>query len=223
MPSATTLGSFLALTAAIMLIPGPTVLFAVARTLEGGRRAGLVTVLGLESGLLVHVTAATVGLSALLAASETALHVIRLAGAGYLLHLAWRQLRTLRHLTGAAPTSGSRLVPVAAGARTRTALFLDGCVVDVLNPKTVLFFVAFLPQFVEPARGSELGQLVVLGLLAVVLGLVCDGGYVVLAARLTRRAGSPVLGGSSGRTGRRIALVTGVSYAGLAAATVLVA
>jgi threonine/homoserine/homoserine lactone efflux protein len=219
MPSTTTLGSFLALTAAIMLIPGPTVLFAVARTLEGGRRAGLVTVLGLEAGLLVHVTAATVGLSALLASSETALRAIRLAGAGYLLYLAWRQLRTLPAVTGAAPTSGGPLAPVT---RTRTALFLDGCVVDVLNPKTVLFFVAFLPQFVDPARGPELGQLVVLGLLAVVVGLACDAGYVVLAARLTRRDRPQALGGRA-RSGRGVALVTGISYAGLAAATVLVA
>src|SRR3954451_5391485 len=171
MPPLPTLALFAAATLALLLIPGPSVLFIVARTLEHGRRGGLVSMLGVEAGALAHVLEATAGLGALVAASPDALLVLRLAGAGYLLVLGVRALR------------GGAVAATPAGGRR---LFRPGLLVDALNPKTSMFFSAFLPQSVDPAHGPVWTQTLVLGLTFVALATLTDGLYALAASRLRR-------------------------------------
>ncbi len=192
MPSLTTLALFAASTLALLAVPGPSVLYVVARTVEQGRTAGLVSVLGLETGALIHVAAAAGGLSALVASSPTAFAVLRYGGAAYLL---WLGVRTLRRSREDAPAA---LAP-ASHAR----LFRDGVLVDLLNPKTALFFLAFLPGFVHAGAGPVALQVVVLGLVFVVLAALTDGAYAVATARISRGAG---------RNGRRVAGATAGTY-----------
>ncbi len=195
MPSLTTLALFAASTLALLAVPGPSVLYVVARTVEQGRTAGLVSVLGLETGALIHVAAAAGGLSALVASSPTAFAVLRYGGAAYLL---WLGVRTLRRSREDAPAA---LAP-ASHAR----LFRDGVLVDLLNPKTALFFLAFLPGFVHAGAGPVALQVVVLGLVFVVLAALTDGAYAIATARVSRGVGR------SGRSGRRVAGATAGTY-----------
>lgn len=181
MPPAQTLLPFLAVTLAVLLVPGPSVVYVCTLSVEQGRRAGLWAVAGLETGLLVHVLAASLGLSALVADRPGVLLALKVGGAAYLAVLGIRRLRAVR-------TEAVRL-PVA---RTSSAarIYGSGFVVDVLNPKTVLFLVALLPQFVDPARGDVRGQALLLGSAVVLLAVVCDGAYALMACRLqVRRAG----------------------------------
>ncbi len=141
----------------------------LARSIDQGRRAGLVSMLGVHAGTLVHVAAAAAGLSALLAASAMAFSVVKYLGAAYLVFLGVRRLL-------------DRTTSVTSGRPERRHLrrtFLDGVVVNVLNPKTALFFLAFLPQFVMTARGDVGAQVLGLGLLFVGLGVITDGLYAV--------------------------------------------
>lgn len=203
MPDATTLALFAAATTALLLVPGPSVLFIVARTLEHGRRGGLVSMLGVECGALLHVAAATVGVSALVAASPAALLVVKVAGAGYLLVLGVRALRRPRELA------------LEGGGSSPRRLFRQGLVVDALNPKTAMFFLAFLPQFVDADAGAVAGQTLVLGLCFVALAMLSDGGYALLAGALAERLRrSP-----AART--RLRRVSGAAYLGLGALTAL--
>jgi threonine/homoserine/homoserine lactone efflux protein len=130
-----------------------------------------VSALGVHVGTLVHVAAAALGLSALLVSSALAFNVVKYLGAVYLVYLGIRRLL--------APAVAAE--SAAAPPRSLRRLFAQGIVVNILNPKTALFFLAFLPQFVDPARGQVGGQILVLGLLFVVLGVVSDGLYAVLA------------------------------------------
>ena len=198
MPSPATLAVFAAATAVLLLLPGPSVLFIVARTLEHGRRGGLVSMLGVETGALLHVLAATAGLSALVTASPGALLAVKLAGAGYLLVLGVRALRGAAGHAEAARSSGRRL-------------FRQGLVVDALNPKTAMFFLAFLPQFIDPAAGSVAGQTLVLGLCFVALATLSDGAYALLAGFAAARL----------RRGTRLERASGAAYIGLGALTAL--
>jgi threonine/homoserine/homoserine lactone efflux protein len=192
MPSPATLAVFAAATAVLLLLPGPSVLFIVARTLEHGRRGGLVSMLGVETGALLHVAAATAGLSALMTASPGALIAVKLAGAGYLLVLGVRALRG-EASARAAPSSSRRL-------------FRQGLLVDALNPKTAMFFLAFLPQFIDPAAGSVATQTLVLGLCFVALATLSDGAYALLAGLAAERLRR-----------RQLARVSGAAYLGLSA------
>jgi threonine/homoserine/homoserine lactone efflux protein len=176
LPDLSSLGVFVAAALVLLLTPGPAVLYIVARSIDQGRRAGLLSALGVHAGTLVHVGAAAVGLSALLAASAAAFSAVTYLGAGYLISLGVRRL--LDRAPAAAPTARS--------ARRLRRAFLDGFVVNALNPKTALFFLAFLPQFVDGARGSVAGQILALGVLFVVLGLVTDGGYALTAGTAAR-------------------------------------
>ena len=176
MPELNTLLLFVGASLALLLVPGPSVLYVVARTVEQGRRAGLVSVLGVETGALVHVAAAAVGLSALVASSPAALATLRYAGAAYLI---WLGARSWHRTVG-----GAEVVATASGARG----FRDAVLVDVLNPKTALFFLAFLPRFVRAEQGGVALQIVYLGVCFVVLAAIVDGAYSLLAARMTRRA-----------------------------------
>jgi threonine/homoserine/homoserine lactone efflux protein len=203
---------FLAVTALVMAVPGPSVLYAVSQRLERGRVAGVVAVLGLETGLLVHVLAACLGVSALIAASPSMLGVLRYAGAGYLVVLGLRQLgfrlprQSLSRLssrpTGPPPpplpvvqavpptSAGGGMILVAPVLTEQTVrlwpVFRTGLLVDLLNPKTVLFFLALLPQFV-PGGALTASAAVVMVICVVGLGLAFDGGYAALAGGLQRR------------------------------------
>jgi threonine/homoserine/homoserine lactone efflux protein len=177
MPETSTLALFAVAAVTLLLIPGPAVLYIVTRTLDQGRAAGLASVCGVHVGTLLHVAAAALGLSALLVSSATAYDTVRWLGAAYLVWLGVRRL-----------LARDEDVPEAAtgpDARRRPGLgriFAQGVVVNVLNPKTALFFFAFLPQFVDTSRGSVPIQVVVLGAAFVLLGLLSDGAYAMLAS-----------------------------------------
>jgi len=169
-PDAATLGVFVAAALALLLVPGPAVLYIVARSIDQGRSAGLVSVLGVHLGSLVHVAAAAVGLSSLLVSSAVAFSFVKYAGAAYLLYLGVRAL-----------IAREEPVDVELRPAPLRTLLRQGAVVNVLNPKTALFFLAFLPQFVDPDAGYVAAQLVFFGLVFVALGLVTDGLYALAA------------------------------------------
>ncbi len=155
---------------ALAVIPGPAVLYIVSQSVYGGRGAGLVSALGVASGGVVHVLAAVVGLSALVLASAEAFTAVKIAGAAYLVYLGLRTL--LRRPDG---TIGGRRREVG---RWRT--YRQGLIVNVLNPKTALFFVAFLPQFVDTGRAAR-PQLIVLGATFTLIALVSDCAWALVA------------------------------------------
>ena len=170
------LGLFVVAALLLLLTPGPAVLFIVTRTVEQGRRAGLVSMLGVHVGTLVHVAAAAAGVSAVLATSATAFGIVKYVGAAYLIYLGVRRILDRRPVMTAERTGAPRL---------RRA-FVDGVVVNVLNPKTALFFLAFLPQFVDVARGAVGAQILGLGVLFVALGVITDGAYALTAGTAAR-------------------------------------
>jgi threonine/homoserine/homoserine lactone efflux protein len=160
---------FAAASLALAVVPGPAVLYIVAQSVPGGRRAGVVSALGVSTGGLCHVAAAVIGLSALLAASAEAFTAVKLLGATYLVYLG------IRTLLGGDDRIGGREVETTLGRTYRR-----GVVVNVLNPKTALFFLAFLPQFVDP-DGSTHGQLAILGLTFVLIALASDMVWALVA------------------------------------------
>ena len=200
MPDPSTLAVFAAAALALLLVPGPAVLFIVARSVEHGRPAALASVAGIHTGTLVHVAAAAFGISALLAASHVAYDAVRYGGAAYLVFLG------VRALVRRGQSAGED-VPVRAASRRR--LLAEGFVVNVLNPKTALFFLAFLPQFVDRDHGSAPLQVLVLGALFVAIGLCTDGTYALLSAHVGGR-----LRGRRG-VGRRLQVASGVVYIAL--------
>ncbi len=161
----------------LLVVPGPAVAYVVARSVAQGRAAGLVSVAGIHAGSAVHVTFATLGISALLYASATAFAVVKYLGAAYLVLLGVQRL--LQRGGGEEVAEPARV--------SRARLFGQGVVVNVLNPKTAIFFLAFLPQFANPARGPIATQILVLGLCFVALGLCSDGAYALLAGTLAAR------------------------------------
>jgi len=171
-PGATNIGLFLGAALVLLLIPGPAVLYIVARSVAQGRAAGFVSDLGIHSATLVHVLAAALGLSALLASSALAFSIVKWAGAAYLI---WFGLKKIFGRTEQVDADGN------LSRHSYARLFRDGFIVNLLNPKTALFFLAFLPQFVEPERGHLVSQIVFLGLLFAALGFITDGCYAFLA------------------------------------------
>jgi threonine/homoserine/homoserine lactone efflux protein len=176
MPTATTFALFSLAALALIVVPGPAVTYVVTQSLDKGRSAGLVSALGIACGGLVHVTAAAVGLSALIASSADAFTVVKLVGAAYLIVLG------LLRLAGRGETDEEEVVAAAP-----SRLFWQGALVNVLNPKTALFFLAFLPQFVDPGRGPVALQAAVLGTVFVVIATFSDSTYAVVAAALADR------------------------------------
>jgi threonine/homoserine/homoserine lactone efflux protein len=176
MPSGTTFLLFGAAALALIVVPGPAVTYVVTQSLDKGRSAGLVSALGIAGGGLVHVAAATAGLSALIASSASAFTVVKLTGAAYLIAIGlWRLARRGEGETGEPEPMHTR------------RLFWQGALVNVLNPKTALFFLAFLPQFVDPDRGPVALQAAVLGAVFVVLAVVSDSTYAVVTAAVAAR------------------------------------
>lgn len=171
---------FLSAAAILALTPGPGILYVLGRTLHGGRREGILSALGTFVGGSVHALAAALGLSAILMTSATAFEVVRYAGASYLIYLGISMIRD-RH---------AKLIPEAEGERSQRN-FLQGIVTEVLNPKTALFFLSFIPQFVSPARGHMTLQFLILGAISVSLNTAVDlivvGFAASLALRLARR------------------------------------
>jgi threonine/homoserine/homoserine lactone efflux protein len=170
LPDTSHIALFITAALVLLAIPGPAVLYIVTQSVEHGRRAGLTAVAGIHVGSLVHVAAATVGLSALLVSSAVAFSAVKLVGAAYLIFLG------VQKLLGRGDDDG----PALGNSRDLGRIFRQGIVVNVLNPKTALFFLAFLPQFVDPDR-SAAPQIAVLGLIWVLLGLLSDSVYAVLS------------------------------------------
>lgn len=175
MPELDALILFAAASALLIAVPGPAVVYIVARSIEQGRRAGLTSMLGVQAGACVHVAAAALGVSAIIASSALAFSVVKYAGAAYLVYIG---IQKLRH-----PVSELADGP----ALPRRHLFRQGVVVSVLNPKTAIFFLAFLPQFVDPGAGAVAPQVVVLGLIFVGVALVSDGLYALAAGTLAEK------------------------------------
>jgi threonine/homoserine/homoserine lactone efflux protein len=171
-PGAANIALFVSAALALLLVPGPAVLYIIARSVEQGRLAGFISDLGIHTATLVHVAAAALGLSALLTSSALAFAVVKYAGAAYLIWLGLKKLFGKVEI----PEVGGDL-PVHSHGR----LFRDGFVVNLLNPKTALFFFAFLPQFVDVGRGHVAMQITFLGLLFAVIGMVTDGCYAFAA------------------------------------------
>jgi threonine/homoserine/homoserine lactone efflux protein len=176
MPPPSTLAVFCAAALALAVVPGPAVTYIVARSVDQGRRAGLLSAFGVATGGLVHVAAATAGLSALLASSASAFTVVKLVGAAYLIAIG------LLRLFGRDDDDPSELEPVA-----RRRVFAQGVVVNVLNPKTALFFLAFLPQFVDQHGWPIAVQVGLLGSLFVAIAVLSDSAYAVTASALAGR------------------------------------
>jgi threonine/homoserine/homoserine lactone efflux protein len=171
--SPSTIATFALASLAILIIPGPAVLYILNRSISDGRRVGLAAVAGVELGTFVHVLAATAGLSAVLASSAAAFNTVKWLGAGYLVFVG---VRTLIQRPAALSTDRPGVSPTRA--------FRQGVVVNVLNPKVALFFLSFLPQFIHPDRGHPTIQAFVLGLEFVAIALLSDGLYAIIASGL---------------------------------------
>jgi threonine/homoserine/homoserine lactone efflux protein len=169
-PDSTSMWLFGLAALALLLIPGPSVLFVVFQSAEQGRRVGLASVAGIHLGTLVHVAAASAGLSALIVASSLAFSVVKYAGAAYLIYLGIRKL-----------LDRDAEIQVEREREPLRRAVVRGMVVNVLNPKTALFFLAFLPQFVVPDRGGVWSQALILGFVFVGLGLITDSLYALAA------------------------------------------
>jgi len=176
LPTAGTFALFTGAALALIVVPGPAVLYVVAQAVDQGRRAGLVSAAGIATGGTVHVVAATVGLSSLLVSSAAAFEAVKLAGAAYLVYLGVRRLVT--RVTDE---------PVERERRPHRTLFRRGVVVNVLNPKTALFFLAFLPQFVDPDRGAAWLQIALFGVTFVLLAWTSDSLYALAAGTAAHR------------------------------------
>ncbi|HZR40745.1 MAG TPA: LysE family translocator [Ktedonobacteraceae bacterium] len=205
MPTATTIALFLVAGLGLVLIPGPNIIYIVTRSVDQGRRAGLVSALGVEVATLVHVTAAAFGLSALLLSSALAFSVVKYVGAAYLIYLGIRTLLT----------RDQHQETVVVEPKSLSHIFFQGVLVNLLNPKTALFFFAFLPQFVDPARGAVVGQVLFFGILLNLLGLCND----ILYALLADRVGKWLKGTAQFRRVQRY--VTGGIYLALGVTTAL--
>jgi threonine/homoserine/homoserine lactone efflux protein len=196
---------FLIATLALLIVPGPAVLYIVARSVNQGRLAGLVSVLGIASGTLFHVMAAALGLSAVLVSSALAFNVVKYIGAAYLIYLGIRKILA-QDETGPSELNASESL---------RRIYTQGIVVNLLNPKTALFFFAFLPQFVNTSAGNYTSQILMLGIIFVFMATLTDGAYAFLASSLANRLKSSV----HFLKGQRY--FTGAVYVGLGLTTAL--
>ena len=205
MPDLSTLSVYAAASVVVLLIPGPAVIYIITRSIDQGRTAGFVSALAAATGNSVQVVAAALGLSAILAASALAFSVVKYAGAAYLIVLGIRRLLTKEEVTDPdAPREPLRRI------------YWQGVIICILNPKVALFFLAFLPQFIDPSIGSPTLQLLVLGFLYLAIGVVTDGCYALAAGSIGQLIrGKP-------RTAQVQRYVSGGTYValGVASATV---
>jgi len=172
LPPAHDLLLFLMAVIVLLIIPGPAVLYIIARSIDQGRKAGIASSSGIATGGLAHVLAATLGLSALLVSSAMAYSTVKYAGAAYLIYLGVKKLRERP-----SATEGVEQVQPASLRH----IYAQGILVQVLNPKTAIFFFSFLPQFVNPTRGSVAFQFLALGMLYIVMGFLSDSLWALTA------------------------------------------
>ena len=184
----------------VLLVPGPAVAFVVARSLEHGPRGGLISQLGLCAGLSVHVITSALGVSAIVARSAVAFELLRTVGVIYLIYLG---VRSLQHAES--DDEPRNQLKGQSGWRN----FVDGVVIDLFNPKPALFFLAFLPQFVEPSKATAYEQSLWLGLIFIMLALITGGLYAIAAGLLADRIGR------SPRSRSRIRWANGLVYLSL--------
>ena len=205
MPDASTFYLFVLASVVVLLIPGPAVIYIVTRSIDQGRKAGIVSALGAAAGNSVHVLAAAFGLSALLASSAIAFSVVKYVGAAYLIYLGIKRLLTKEELKEGEP----RRAPL-------TKIFRQAVVICILNPKVALFFLAFFPQFLDPAASHPTLQLLGMGFTFVGLGVLTDSTYAIAAGSL----GSLIRGKK--RTAQVQRYVAGGTYVALGVASAAV-
>jgi len=203
MPDAGRLAVFALATFVLTVTPGPGVLYVIGRSVGGGRRSGLASMLGIETGEAVYITGAALGITALIAASPVALSVLRYAGAAYLVLLGIRAWRDHDAAEGGGQEAGSDW-----GAYGR------GLVVQLLNPKVAVFFLAYFPQFINPEQPVA-PQVALLGLIYILIAMSVDACYVLLAAWLADRLAR------TARARRRRARISALTYFALAAAALV--
>jgi len=196
---------FLGAALALLLVPGPAVLYITARSANQGRLAGLVSVLAIETANFLQAVAATLGLSAILLSSALAFDVVKYLGAAYLIYLGVRKL-----LVSEEVTAGE-----VAKSESLARIYWQGFVINLLNPKTALFFFAFLPQFVNPDKGNVTAQTLLLGVLFVGMAIITDSLYALLASSLADR----LRDSRHFQTGQRY--FAGLVYVGLGITTAL--
>jgi threonine/homoserine/homoserine lactone efflux protein len=201
MPSWSTFAVFVPAALVLLVVPGPAVVYIVTRSVDQGRAAGIASTLGVTTGSVVHVFGAALGVSIVLTRSAEVFTVMKLAGAAYLVVLG------VRRFVGTASADA----PTGKSEHSLRRLYGQGVVVQTLNPKVAIFFLAFLPQFVDPARGAAAVQTLVLGFTFALLGMLSDGTYSIVASSIASR-----LTNATGRTVRqRLDRASGVVYVGL--------
>ncbi|KQL45032.1 RhtB family transporter [Brevibacillus choshinensis] len=173
-----TIWLFVIAAATLLIIPGPAVFYIMARSIDQGKKAGLVSVLGVSLGGSVHVLAGAIGVSAILMTSATAFHIVKYLGAAYLIYLGCKTLFSSDSTTSEIPK---------APRKKLLKIFYESALVEVMNPKTALFFLAFFPQFISPSAGSVTIQFLLLGTIFIILAFISDGLYAVLAASIRKR------------------------------------
>jgi len=196
---------FLGAALVLLLVPGPAVLYITARSANQGRLAGLVSVLAIETANFLQAVAATLGLSAILLSSALAFDVVKYLGAAYLIYLGVRKLLTSEEVA----ESG------ALKQESLSRIYWQGFAINLLNPKTALFYFAFLPQFVDPAKGNVTGQTLFLGALFVGMAIITDSLYALLASSLAEK----LRGSRHFQKGQRY--FAGLVYVGLGITTAL--
>jgi len=196
---------FMGAALALLLLPGPAVLYITARSASQGRMAGLVSVIAIETANFIQAVAAALGLSAILLSSALAFDVVKYLGAAYLIYLGIRKLIS----------SDETVDREEVKRESLSRIYWQGLVINLLNPKTALFFFAFLPQFIDPAKGNVVGQNLLLGSIFVGMALITDSLYALLASSLAGR-----LAGNKGfQKGQRY--FAGLIYVGLGITTAL--
>jgi len=168
---------FVTASLALLLVPGPAVLYIMTRSIDQGRRAGLISVAGIHSATFVHILAAALGLSAILLSSALAFDIVKYIGAAYLIYLGVKKLLSKDEADTTETVQKQSL----------RQIYKQGVIVNLLNPKTALFFFAFLPQFVDPNHGSVSLQIVLLGLIFVGMGAITDSTYAIVSSMLAGR------------------------------------
>lgn len=168
---------FLVASLALLLTPGPAVLYIVARSINQGRMAGIASVLGVETANFFHASAAALGLSAILLSSALAFDIVKYLGAAYLIYLGIRKIVAREDAAKAQVGKQESL----------SRIYSQGFVVNLFNPKTALFFFAFLPQFVNTSNGNITLQIFLLGMMFVLMGVITDGAYAIISSSIANQ------------------------------------
>ncbi|WP_312113327.1 LysE family translocator [Brevibacillus reuszeri] len=199
-----TIWLFIVAAATLLIIPGPAVFYIMARSIDQGKKAGLVSVLGVSLGGSIHVLAGAIGVSAILMTSATAFHIVKYLGAAYLIYLGCKTLLSKSEST-------TSEIPKAPRKKLGK-IFYESALVEVMNPKTALFFLAFFPQFISPTAGSVSVQFLLLGTIFIILAFISDGLYAVLAASIRKR----IVGSSGSSVSSKVLnRITGYFYIAL--------